>query len=186
MSNYYDTLLMEQLIAAITPKSIEHEDDVLWSLLPEAVRPKRRNASRAYFNHCKHRRRGYLTTITPSDFLEIVGCGYLTEEVEAQLEERWCRGNYWIPLILKIKKAPHGDKPLGRGRWMLDQSPNTKDLQTAFFLAKKKAPLVRVQILHSGDEPATQECLDSLNGGGIWFGDAEKPPVKLREVIVCL
>jgi len=179
MNNYYDTLLMEQLIAAIAPKSIEKEDPIIWSLLPEAVRPKRPHAGKAYFNHCKHRRRGYLMAIPPADYLKIAGCGYLTKEGEAQLEERWCRGNYWIPLVLTIKKAPHG-------RWVLAKPPHTKDLEAAFFLAKKKFPLVKVQILHTEDGPATKECLDSLNGEGIGFEDAEKAPIELGEVTVCL
>tara|TARA_R110002020_G_scaffold16849_5_gene59503 strand:+ start:304 stop:876 length:573 start_codon:yes stop_codon:yes gene_type:complete len=190
MNNYYDTLLMEQLIAAIKPKSIEQDDPIIWSLLPEAVRPKRRNAGRAFFNHCKYRRRGYLTAISPSDYLKIAGCGYLTKEGEVQLEERWCRGNYWIPLVLTIKKAPHG-------RWILAEPPHTRDIQTAFFLVKKKAPLIRVQILHAQieqpkiyadreDEPATKECLDSLNGEGIGFEDVGKAPIELGEVTVCL
>ena len=97
------------------------------------------------------------------------------------LEENWLRGDYWLPLRLLISPTD------GKKDYALAAAPFAEDIQAAYFLARKKVNLIRVQLLIAGDKPATREGLHSLIEQGVFPDkDKVKEAIQLTAVEVCL
>jgi len=161
MINYYRTRLDEQLAIASKRGLLKPLSEKLpsWVSAPDATKPSRRNAGRAIFAPSIVRRRGYLISMSPSTYLNLVGLPVMTDEIRLALEERWQRCLIWKPLRLILVPNQGGWKVL---------KPSREDARVAQFMADKDQGFIRVHGFHEEDAPATKECLTDIISNGLF------------------
>jgi hypothetical protein len=157
--NYYQTLLAEQLKTQwrrVYTRPLK--TDSHWDKLPQAVKPVRPSMERAVFASCKWRRRGYLITLTPRDFLTLAGGYALTKATRTLLKERLERGLAWAPLVLSLRSTEAPAQV---------SAPARSELEIASFLLERGQENIRVQVLHTDNEPANRVCLNYMREHGL-------------------